>query len=182
MRYLIMLTSIVIVSTVFAADIPVNEFRRKGDGLVCVTETFKRDEGYLQCLRIGPIYIGQRERDVERLLGNPWKVIKQDDSTTIKVFPIESNEESKPYWVITFKNGVAEAVQVTGKDPKATTSFSSIKVGDNKARVLEILGKPFASKSVESIKGTLWSYRPFPISIEIVDDRVYSIRLSRTSQ
>jgi hypothetical protein len=182
MRYLIMLASIVLVSTAFAADIPINEFRRKGGGLVCTTETFKPDEGYLQCLRIGPIYIGQRERDVERLLGNPWKVIKQDDSTTIKVFPIESNEESKPYWVITFKNGAAEAVQVTGKNPKVTISFSSIKLGDKKSRVLEILGKPFASETIEDIKGTLWSYRPFPISIEIVDDRVYSMRLSRTSQ
>ncbi len=181
MRYLIMLASLVLANTVFAADIAVNEFRRAGAGLVCVTETAKHDEGYLQCLRIGQIHIGQREKDVERLLGSPWKVIKQDDTTTIKVFPIESNEEMKPYWVITFKKGAVEAIQATGKNPKTATSFSSIKLGDKKARVLEILGKPNASKSVEAIKGAMWSYQPFPISIELVDDRVYSIRVSRTS-
>lgn len=129
-------------------------------------------------MRIGSIQIGQLERDVERLLGNPWKVIK-DGATTIKVFPIESDEPSKPYWVITFKAGTVEAVQLTGKNPKAAASFSSIALGDAKMKVLKILGEPFATKPVEDIKGVMWSYRPFPISLEIVDERVYSIRISR---
>lgn len=152
MRYLIMLASLVLVNIVFAADIAVNEFRRAGAGLVCVTESAKHDEGYLQCLRIGPIYIGQREKDVERLLGNPWKVIKQDDSTTIKVFPIESNEELKPYWVITFKKGAVEAVQATGKNPKAATSFSSIKLGDKKARCSKSWASPMLQNPSRLLK------------------------------
>ncbi len=173
---------VVLVSNTLAADIRMNEFRRSGGGLVCVTDTFKPDEpiSYLQCLRIGSISIGQSEKDVERLLGSPWKVIKKDDETTIKVFPIESEEQSKPYWVITFKAGRAESIQVTGKNPKTASAFSSIRLGDKKTKVLEILGEPFATKPVEGIKGVLWSYRPFPISIEIVDERVYSIRVSRT--
>lgn len=175
--------SVVLVGNALAADIRVNEFTRRGSGLVCITDTFKPDKptSYFQCLRIGSIYIGQSEKDVERLLGSPWKVIKKDDTITIKVFPIASEEQSKPYWVITFKAGAAESIQVTGKNPKTVDAFSSIRLGDTKTKVLEILGEPFATKPVEGIKGVLWSYRPFPISIEIVDERVYSIRVSRTS-
>ena len=179
-----MVTSIILVGNTLAADIRVNEFTRKGGGLVCVTDTFKPDESppYLQCLRIGPIRIGQSEKEVELLLGNPWKVIEKDASTTIKVFPMESVEPSKPYWVITFTTHMVDSVQITGKNPKTVNTFSSIRLGDYKARVLEILGEPFATKPVEAVRGVLWSYRPFPISIEIVDDRVYSIRVSRTYQ
>ncbi len=168
-------------SNALAADVRKNEFIRRGGALVCVTDTLKREEptSYLPCLRIGSIHIGQSEKDVERLLGNPWKVIKKDDATTIKVFPIESDEPSKPYWVITFKAGTAEAVQLTGKNPKTAEAFSSIRLGDTKTKVLKILGEPFATEPVEGIKGIMWSYRPFPISIEIVDERVYSIRMAR---
>lgn len=176
-----LLISVVLAGNALAADIRVNEFVRRGGGLVCVTDTFSPDESasYLPCLRIGPIHIGQSEKDVERLLGNPWKVIK-DGATTVKVFPIESDEQPLPYWVITFKAGAAESVQVTGKNPKPAASFSSLRLGDTKATVLAILGEPLATKPVAEIKGIMWSYRPFPISIEILDERVYSIRVSRT--
>ncbi len=176
----LLLISAMLATETLAADTRVNEFMRRDGGLVCVTDTFNANEPatYLPCLRIGSIHIGQSEKDVERLLGNPWKVIR-DGATTVKVFPIESDERSKPYWVISFKAGTAESVQLTGKNPKVAGSFSSIRLGDTKTKVLEVLGEPFATKPVEDIQGILWSYRPFPISIEIVDGTVYSIRVSR---
>ncbi len=166
---------------ILATDNAMNEFRRSGGSLVCTTEVYKPNQEplYLQCLRIGPLYIGQSQEDAERILGKPWKVIEQDGGVATKVFAIKSDETAKPYWVITFNSGVINAIQLTGKNPRNVYKFSSIKLGDKKVKVLEILGEPFTTKPVESVKGILWSYHPFPISLELVDEKVYSIRVSR---
>src|SRR5579863_2427552 len=149
-----LLISVILAGNALAADIRVNEFVRRGGGLACVTDTASPDgpASYLPCLRIGPIHIGQSDKEVERLLGQPWKVIK-DGAATIKVFPIDSDEQSQPYWVITFKAGAADSVQVTGKNPKIAAAFSSIRLGDGKAAVLARLGEPMATTPVDEIKG-----------------------------
>ncbi len=161
-------------------DIRPNEFRRAGDSLVCITEKYTDSAPpYLQCLRIGPIFVGQSHADVSKLLGEPWKILQEDKSTILKVYPINTNHEKVPYWVVTFKSGIVDVIQLTGTHAGKDLTFSSIRLGDSMSKVTEILGNPAATKPVAEIGGELWSYRPFPISVEIKDKRVYSIRISR---
>ncbi|MFL4986021.1 MAG: hypothetical protein ACJ8EN_20745 [Xanthobacteraceae bacterium] len=159
---------------------PFNQFRRAGSGFACATKTL--GSGYLPCLRIGPLYLGQSEKDVEKLVGKPWKAIRQDAATVIKVYPIASKETEKPYWVITFTRGVAATVQVTGRNPGVEYPFSSIKLGDPKEKVLQVLGEPMASAPIDQSRGTVWAYPPWPFSVELVDDLVYSIRVTSPQQ
>jgi hypothetical protein len=161
-----------------AQGLAANEFRRVGSGFTCVTVTKDFESGYLPCLRIGPLYVGRGEKDIEKLVGKPWKVIRQDAATVIKVYPIASKETERPYWVITFTRGVAAAIQVTGRNPSVAYAFSSIRLGDTKEKVLQVLGEPMASAPIDQIKGTVWSYPPWPFSVELVDDVVYSIRVT----
>ncbi|MFL5059658.1 MAG: hypothetical protein ACJ8DQ_06180 [Xanthobacteraceae bacterium] len=165
-----------------AQGLAANEFRRVGSGFTCVTVTKDFESGYLPCLRIGPLYVGQREKDIEKLVGKPWKAIRQDAATVIKVYSIASKETEKPYWVITFTRGVAATVQVTGRNPGVEYPFSSIKLGDPKEKVLQVLGEPMASAPIDQSRGTVWAYPPWPFSVELVDDLVYSIRVTSPQQ
>lgn len=169
---------IVITNQGWCSDIAVNEFRRNGESLVCVSE--KPDSGYLPCLRIGPLSIGQRQAEVEKMLGEPYKVIEQDKKTTIKVYPIESKQDPQPYWVITFRSGAVHTIQLTGMENVNGYSFSSIKLGDQASRVTKVLGEPLGgTKPIKDIGGILWRYFPFPISLELVKGKVTSIRIAR---
>ena len=53
----------------------------------------------------------------------------------------------------------------------------NIKLGASNDYVLKILGEPSTKQDVKEIQGIRWSYNPFPISIELVDNKVYSIKI-----
>jgi hypothetical protein len=49
---------------------------------------------------------------------------------------------------------------------------------DTEEKVLATLGPRARITVVKEIGGLLWDYRPFPISIELVHGRVYSIKIA----
>lgn len=158
------------------------EFRYAGGAIVCITtDTPDPEKGYLPCLHIGPVSIGQSYAEIQKMLGEPWKTMKHGAATVTRVYPIQTKKEGPlPYWVIQFINGTVEAIQLTGFHADKELAFSSIRPGDRQKRVTDILGAPAFKTAVKEINGVLWSYRPFPISIEIKDKRVYSIWISRS--
>lgn len=164
-----------------ANDLAINEFRKSGAGLRCTTNTFnpKDRPDYLQCLRIGPIHIGQKMAAVERLLGKPWKVMPQGKTAEVRVYPIDIEASPKPYWVITYEAGKTYAIQLTGEHTPKALSFSSLRIGDKKRQLVKILGRPTRIVKVKEIGADNWIYRPFPISVEIKHGKVYSIRIWR---
>lgn len=153
------------------ANTPINTFRFLGNALVCKSES--ADDHYA-CFRIGNLKIGEKYQPRDKA----WKDVPQKNGVTASVHPIISNEKHNAYWVIGHKNGKMTSIQLTGNFPHKDLTFSTIKLTDSKKRVRKILGPRFQETNVESIKGQMWDYAPFQISIEFVDERVYSIRIT----
>ncbi len=165
-----------------------SEFRRAGGGLACITPE-QPDEAlrppYRACLRIGPVRIGQSLRDVAMMFGDPYRVVARGD-TTFRVYTIDIGApegQPVPYWVIGFDaDRRVVSIQLTGERGDKNLAFSSIRLGDPARRVVSILGEPSVNREVGDIDGAeYWGYAPFPISIEIKNRRVYSIRVSEAA-
>lgn len=164
-----------------ATDLAPYEFRRVGPTLACTTPDKPKDPPGLQdCLRMGPLQIGMSLFDVSRELGKPSRVVVQDGATLrVYVIPINVPEgHSLPYWVVGFRDGTVSSLQMTGDRGSRHLAFSSIRLGDPKTRVIEVLGEPFLTRGVKEVDAEFWGYSPFPISLEIKGGRVYSIRIS----
>lgn len=157
------------------------EFRRAGAGLACILPDGPDEPaGMRGCLRVGPLRIGMSLFDVSRELGTPDRVVERD-GVTLRVYaiPLRLREgESLPYWVVGFRDGTVTSIQLTGEQDGVDVAFSSIRLGDPKVRVVEILGEPHMTRDVDDVDAEFWGYAPFPISFEIKNGRVYSIRIA----
>lgn len=167
--------------TAAALDPAPYEFRRVGPTLTCTTPELPQDaSGMHDCLRMGPLQVGMSLFEVSRELGKPYRVVEQDGAT-FRVYVISVNAPEGhplPYWVVGFRDGVVSSLQMTGEKGDRRLAFSSIRLGDSKTHVLQILGEPFLRQDVTDVGAEFWGYSPFPISLEIKEGRVYSIRIS----
>ncbi len=168
-----------------AAAQPVNEFRASGAGLTCITETAPEDSQtppYRDCLHIGPVRIGDSLRDVAMRFGKAGKEVRQGP-VTLRVWPVRMDVPagtSLPYWVIGFdEDRRVVSIQLTGDKRVDEFTFSSLRLGDPESRVRRILGEPAEKQTVPAIGAEMWSWRPFPVSLEIKDGRVFSMRVSQ---
>jgi len=155
------------------------EYRRAGAGLACISseKPVVGAPSGVPCLRIGPMRLGLSMAEVAKRLGQPERELKQG-AAIVRVYRIQSDAAEVPYWVVTFTQGQVTAIQLTGREA-GSLAFSSIRLGDPAGRVRELLGDPPATDEIQEIGGTRWSYRPHPFSLELVDGRVYSIRVHR---
>ena len=152
-----------------STDVPMNTFRFLGNALVC---KFDNKSAY-PCHRIGKMRVGDNFKP--KTLA--YKTIEQNDGSTSSVYPIIKDEKYEAYWVITHKNEIIKAVQLTGNYPHDDLTFSTIALGDSADKVRKILGPRYVVRPVPSINGVMWDYYPFAITIELIDDLVYSIRV-----
>lgn len=164
---------------------PVNEFRASGAGLVCITEAVPAEgqtPPYRDCLRIGPVGIGDSLRDVAMRFGKAGKEVRQGP-VTLRVWPVRMDVPagtSLPYWVIGFdEDRRVVSIQLTGDKRVDEFTFSSLRLGDPESRVRRILGEPAEKQAIPSVGAVMWSWRPFPVSFEIKDGRVFSMRVSQ---
>ncbi|MEM8556267.1 MAG: hypothetical protein AAGG50_00335 [Bacteroidota bacterium] len=70
------------------------------------------------------------------------------------------------------------AIQLTGTGMHEGYDFSSIRLGDPASEVLRVLGTPTVTRDAAAVSDEFWGYAPFPISFELIDDKVYSMRIS----
>ncbi len=158
-----------------------NEFRRAGDTLLCFTleqpgKAAGTNPSEQDCLRIGSVRIGQPAAEIRHHFGKPYDTLEHLGATVL-VYPIGPDADPMPYWAISVRDGSVIAIQITGRSEPQGNAFSSLRLGDRVDKVRRVLGAPAATKAVEDIGATLWSYEPFPISIEIKDERVYSMKI-----
>jgi hypothetical protein len=160
-----------------------NEFRYSGGALVCLTDDKEAALRGSPCLRIGNLFPGTTIKLLEaRIVAHGGKFnrdLPQEDGSVVRVYALPGSKSEKgfPYLAVSYEKGVAKVLQLTGHHTAANLAFSSIRLGDPEARVKELIGPPSSTKEVAEIGGTYWSYRPFPISIEMVAGKVYSIRI-----
>lgn len=154
-----------------------NKFRFHGGAIACITNEIQNPKrGYLECLHISDIRMNMSIKEVEERYGKPYKEIDNGNSQS-RIYLLPTDGQQYPYLVITYVKGVVDAIQLTGHETTKAIDFASIKLGDNEEFVKEMLGPPSEIHDVKEIKGIMWSYDPFPISIEFIDRKVYSIRI-----
>lgn len=154
------------------ATTPINTFKFLGNALVCISDKPINNEH--ACYRIGNLKIGDAYNPREK----PWKEIPQENGVVAAVFPIIANEKNETYWIFGHKNKKIVSIQLTGNYVDEKLSFSTIMLGDKKEKVRKVLGPNYTVKNVDSIKGVMWDYYPFAISIEFIKNKVYSIRIA----
>jgi hypothetical protein len=158
------------------ADTPANTFRYVGNHLVCKQDTPAQD--YLACLRIGPLRIGDSYRPFRKRQPKPFREVALDGGGIASAFRIVTTAEARAYWVIGHRDDTIVSIQLTGNYSHPDLAFATIRLNDSEEKVLALLGPRFLIAEVRGISGLLWDYRPFPISIELIHGRVYSIRVA----
>lgn len=162
-----------------------DEFRVTVDGLTCVSDTASAagpGTPWHDCLQIGPVRIGQSLRDVAMRLGRAGKEVRQG-AVTLRVWPVSLDVPPGtplPYWVIGFDDDRrVVSIQLSGEQRVERYSFSSLRLGDPESRVREILGEPTETLPVPAIGAEMWNWRPYPVSLELKNGRIYSMRVSQ---
>jgi hypothetical protein len=109
--------------------------------------------------------------------GKPFKTVDQGESTlrayragdhSYMVFETSNKKEIKEY---------VESLQISGC-PAKMVPFQGLSLGDPKAKVYKVLGKPSKTKTSQDGHYTVAYYDPANYSVEFDDqDRLYSIKL-----
>ena len=155
---------------------PANTFRYIGNDLVCKQDT--PAQNYLACLSIGPLRVGDSYRPMRDLNPKPWKEVALENGVSAAAFLIIATAELNAYWVIGHRDDKIVSVQLTGNYSHPDLAFATIRLNDSEEKVLAMLGPRAQIWVVREIGGLLWDYYPFPISIEFLQGRVYSMRVT----
>ena len=158
------------------------------------------DQGYIPCLRLGQYRLGMQFSALQATLSkvygvqkkyveNPRLMGRTEGGISTAVIPLAAAPTGDPppmssYLVVMYNAaGTVGSLQVTGLGgvPAIFMPFSSIVLGSPKQQVLDILGFPSGVADVPDIRGQLWSYAPFPFTLEFVNDVVYSVRIELPS-
>lgn len=158
------------------------EFRYSGGELNCISgvESAGQEPPYLDCLQIGPVRIGETLRTVSMKFGKARQMVNRGPVTE-RVYPISLNVpagQRVPYWVVGFEGQRVISIQITGDLRVEQHAFSSIRLGDPESKVLRLFGPAGVSEPVPQIGGVMWGYSPYPVTFEIKNGRVYSMRVS----
>lgn len=119
-------------------------------------------------------FLHQYEKSISKTLGEPFKTGEKEHSTwKAFILPNTNNYmvfeflKEKPQWIY--------SIQLTGKEPQKI-SFNGLRLGDDKSKVLKILGKPDEIRRIESVKMNFYDYKTKNFTVEIDDnDKLYSI-------
>ena len=155
-------------------DTPMNNFRFVGSHLVCKQDTPARN--YLACLRIGTVKVGDSFRSFTERHPGAGKEAALETGVTVSMHPAAPGAGT--YWVIGRRGDRIGSVQLTGIYSGPELAFATLQLGDSEEKALAVLGPRASIRAVPEISGLLWDYAPFPISIEFVGGKVYSIRIT----
>ncbi len=99
----------------------------------------------------------------------------------------DSSQHRGAYYVIEYESvdgsEIVRSLQLTRDRPPLPLDFSCVLLGVPAERFTRpvcppIRTAPFEDASI-GVKGQQWTYGPLPFSVEIVDNRVYSVRVWR---
>ena len=170
-------------------EVPVlvpGRFVRSTGGLACTQtgEELARNRGYESCLRIGSLRIGMPRAEAEALLGEPFTSMGDPDGGRAHIYVLAwegraGESQPRAYLAVVYgQDGGAKMIQLSGQRPPGPPwSMSGVELGSSDAILRRTLGQPFASHPVQRNGAVQWSYRPWPISFEVKDSTVISIRV-----
>jgi hypothetical protein len=159
-------------------------FIRSGAGFACRTdpgEKLSPDQikalSEHACLRIGPFVVGSKAAVLKSSLGEPNRTQRGAKDTTVWVYFFGKTNDA-PYLVASIWHDRLVAIQITGRMPADDYGFNGIALGAATATVLKFLGKPMDVKPSSEPNTDVWSYQPWPFSLEVTNGQVNSIRVA----
>lgn len=163
-----------------------NDFYRSDAGLACVLPPedgqamaeHRRSTSFLPCLRVGAVAVADTLSQVEGLLGPPASIDALDDNTEARAYLIAQRTIPKPYYVVTFRDKLAVAVQLLGPPSEMPASFSGLSLGDPTQAVIDALGKPARRCVLRPNGPETWLWPAFPIGIDVADGRVVGMKVT----
>lgn len=169
-----------------AAPQPNQFYRVDGKGLACAVSNAdgeamsarQRPVTFLPCLRVGAVGVSDELTKVEALLGEPSQVSDLDMRTQARVYPIHQRSVPEPYYVVTYQDNVAVAVQLIGPPTEMPVSFSGLALGQPSRAVIDALGKPQRRCMLRGKGPETWMWQPFPIGVDILDGRVVGFKVT----
>lgn len=172
----------VLVVPLLPAGAVAGEFSYVDGELKCISsdEAVGNGPAFIDCLAIGPVRIGDSLRTVAMKFGKARQAA-QRGNVTERVYPIDVGVpagQRVPYWVIGFDGQKVISIQITGHIPVNQYSLSSIRIGDRESKLRERFGPAGFTQAVPRINGIMWGYPPYPVTFEITDGRIYSMRVS----
>ena len=133
---------------------------------------------FLPCLRIGAVAVADTLKAVEERLGRPDAVTEIDWRTEVRAYFIAQRTVPNPYYVVTYRDDVAVAVQLMGPPTELPARFSGLSLGDTAQDVVDKLGRPTALCPHQGKAVQTWVWNPFPIGIDVVDGRVVGFKVT----
>jgi len=153
----------------------IDEFYFNG-AIGCVSSEIRED--YNNCLNFNSVSILSSIVEIEEMLGEPYSIVNQA-GIDYRIYLLPSHDESPPYLAVSLNDkNELQSIQLSGIKTGDDFSFSGIRLGDYFGMVEDRLGKPSGIKKLDA-QTELWTYNPYPISFEIKDKLVSSIKLSR---
>lgn len=150
-----------------------------GFGLNCVfaaDRELSKEEvaglGHRPCLYIGPFRAGATWAPIGAELGPPHRSQKGEGGEDVFVYGLART--APPYIVFRVRDGRITTIQLTGEG-FFDFGFAGLLLGDREADILKALGPPSDKRQGPQIKGMLWDYAPFPVSLEVKDGALYSV-------
>ncbi len=171
-------------------SVGVYTFFLDSEKIFCVAPSDDADDTDVPCLRIGRVHVGQSRASVEELLGAPFQQFPERIpglSTNAYWVLRDSIAGTGTYYVVEYEKledkEIAFSVQLTGDRPDLLHHFSCLHLEDEEELLRTQLGaasdvSPFQFAG-DNVSGVVWSYAPLPLSIELVDGKVYSFRVWR---
>lgn len=160
------------------------------DQTYCVSPGVDADGTDVPCLRIGRVHVGQTRESVEAHLGSPFQDFPPRlpglSMSAYWVFR-DTVSHARSYYVVEFERldgqEIVFSTQLTGSRSDSLHHFSCLHLEDDESVLRRQLGKPTEVSPFQfeedGVSGVVWSYAPMPISIELVDGKVYSFRVWR---
>jgi hypothetical protein len=165
----------------------VPEYRRTAGGFTCAIaapatfgaarQTIVRDT---ECRKVGPLAIGMLRADAEMSLGMPSDM-QMTGGNQYFLYGLKAGADGMPvtYAVIAYDyDGKTVIIQLTGEAWDGAWRFNGITLGDTEQAVLDKLGAAFLLRRSNVTDAVLWSYAPWPFTIELTAGIVTAIRIT----
>jgi hypothetical protein len=158
------------------------QWLRVGQTFACKVEAGKHitppDPDILSfaCQRMGALGVGISEASLKAVLGEAHRKLPPANNASNYVYFL-GKPDHYPYLAATVTTNRVVALQISGEAPVAGYSFNQINLGDSTEKLMARFGGPFHVGPSGLEKTDLWSYRPWPFSFEVREDRVTSIRI-----
>ncbi|PEN12668.1 hypothetical protein CRI94_14235 [Longibacter salinarum] len=133
------------------------------------------------CQHIGPFQLGLPFGEQTEPLGTPARRVVDTDSQRLYLYRLKpASDKPPPYLLLGGVGDTLTLIQLTGSkiDPLYDWDFSSVELGVPEDSITAVFGPLRQTKDVEDMDGVkLWSYLPHQISLEIRDEKLFSIRI-----